>query len=203
MINCPPTPRMRCRSGCLSCASWSGPDRVVRRGEGYLLDVGADDVDVSAFEHQVIEGRKALAAGDAAAASRLLGDALALWEGPALAELADLPFARAEAARLEELRLSVVEDRVDADLALGRHGALAGELPAIVAEQPLRERLRAQLMLALYRSGRQADALRAYQEAREVLAEELGLDPGPELRALEGVDPRAGSPHSLHLTATA
>ena len=117
-----------------------GADRVVRRGEGYLLDVGAEDVDVSAFEHQVIEGRRALAAGDAAAASRLLGDALALWEGPALAELADLPFARAEAARLDELRLSVVEDRVDADLALGRHGALAGELPAIVAEQPLRER---------------------------------------------------------------
>ena len=177
-----------------------GSGRVVRRGEGYLLDVGADDVDVLAFEHCVIEGRKALMAGDAASASRSLGAALALWEGPALAELADLPFARAEAARLEELRLSVVEDRVDAELVLGCHDALAGELPAIVAEHPLRERLRAQLMLALYRSGRQAEALRTYQEARQVLAEELGLDPGPELQALEASilaqDPALAAPDS-------
>ena len=177
-----------------------GPDHVVRRGDGYLLAVGADDVDAAVFERQVIEGRRALAAGDVAAASRTLGEALALWEGPTLAELADLPFARAEAARLDELRMSAVEDRVDAELALGRHAPIAGELSAFVAEHPLRERLRAQLMVALYRCGRQADALRAYQDGREVLAEELGLDPGPELRALEASilaqDPALAAPDS-------
>jgi predicted ATPase/DNA-binding SARP family transcriptional activator len=162
-----------------------GASRIARHGEGYLLDVTADEVDALAFEARVVEGRKAVAAGDMGTASALLADALELWRGPALAEFADLSFARSEAGRLEELRLSALEDRVESDLALGRHGSLPGELSALVADHPLRERLRGQLMLALYRAGRQADALRAYADGRAVLIEELGLDPGPELRALE------------------
>jgi predicted ATPase len=110
---------------------------------------------------------------------------MALWRGPALAGLLDVPFAAAHAARLEERRMAALETCIDAELALGRHRELVGELGSLVDEQPLRERLRGQLMLALYRSGRQADALAVHQAGRRVLAEELGLDPGPELRALE------------------
>ncbi|MEY2477778.1 MAG: hypothetical protein QOG87_3093 [Actinomycetota bacterium] len=152
-----------------------GADRVIRRGEGYVLEIPRHAVDSLDFEDRVAVARTA----------EQLSAALALWRGPALAELADLPFARAEAARLEELRWAALEDRVEADLELGRHHELSGELPTLVKEQPLRERLRCQLMLALYRSGRQAEALRTYSEGREVLAEELGLDPGPQLRAME------------------
>ena len=115
----------------------------------------------------------------------MLRDALALWRGAALVDFADDAFARPVITRLEESRLTAIEDRVDADLLLGRHSELIGELEALVQEYPLRERLWAQLMTALYRAGRQADALRAYQRARTVLAEQLGIDPGPALRQVE------------------
>ena len=119
----------------------------------------------------------------------MLGEALGLWRGPALDGDDDSDPLRREATRLEELRWAVLEDRIDADLRQGRHAELVAELEQRVAEAPLRERLHGFLMLALYRAGRQAEALRAYQHAREVLGEELGLDPGPELQALESRHP--------------
>jgi predicted ATPase len=131
------------------------------------------------------EGRKALTEGKPDQAALLLRQALSLWRGEALADVAYEEFAAGEIARLTEERHAVLEDRLEADLALGRHAEVVGELEEAVAAQPLRERSRAQLMLALYRSGRQAEALRQYQEARRVLGDELGLDPGPELRRLE------------------
>src|SRR2546423_348303 len=123
--------------------------------------------------------------GDADTAGETLRAALALWRGPALADLAWEPFAQAEVVRLEELRLAALEDRIDADLARGRHGQVVAELEQLVAEHPLRERLRGQLMLALYRGGRQADALAVYQRARRTPVEELGIEPGASLRRLE------------------
>jgi predicted ATPase/DNA-binding SARP family transcriptional activator len=160
-------------------------ETVATKARGYLLDAAPETVDVWRFAQLAVKGRAALAAGEAETAAGLFGEALGLWRGDALAEFADEEFAQAEIARLQEERLAVFEDRVDADLACGRHGELAGELEEAVRSQPLRERRRAQLMLALYRSGRQADALRQFQDARRVLGEELGLDPGPELRRLE------------------
>jgi predicted ATPase/DNA-binding SARP family transcriptional activator len=158
---------------------------VVPRGGGYALSVGPSQVDVGRFEALVAEGRAALSAGEAAAAGNRFREALALWRGPAFADVAEVePLAR-EASRLEELRLVAVEGRLEADLAAGSHGEVAGELERLVAEYPLRERLWRLLMLALYRDGRQADALAAYQQARAMLAGELGLEPGPELRELE------------------
>ena len=118
-------------------------------------------------------------------AAASLRAALQLWRGQALADLANGPGPRVEAARLEELRLSAVEDRIEADLALGRHADVVGELEALVAAHPLRERLQGQLMIALYRGGRQAEALKVYQAARRTLVEELGLEPGPALQRLE------------------
>ena len=115
---------------------------------------------------------------------RRLREALALWRGPPLAEVASAPFAPAEIARLEEQRLAALELRVEADLAAGRHAELVGELQQLTSQHPWRERLHAQLMLALYRSGRQADALEAYRHAREVLVEQLGIEPGAELHDL-------------------
>ena len=125
-------------------------------------------------------------------AAEALRSALALWRGPPLSDFASEPFAQGEIARLEELRLAALEERIEADLALGRHAELVSELEALVREHPLRERLRAQLMLALYRSGRQAEALAAYQQARRMLAEELGLEPGRALQELEACDPETG-----------
>ena len=163
-----------------------GEEAIVRRADGYELRLdGPDAVDAQRFERLTAEGRDALARGDHAAASRLLADALGLWRGPALQDVRYEQFAIGEAERLEELRLACLGARIDADLALGRHADLVGELQALVAEHPLREPLRAQLMLALYRCGRQADALAAYGDARQMLADELGLDPSPELRTLE------------------
>jgi predicted ATPase/DNA-binding SARP family transcriptional activator len=158
---------------------------VVTRPPGYVLDVPPETIDVGQFERLAAEGRRALGAGDFEAAAAGLGHALALWRGDALADFAYEDFARGEIARLQEARLAVFEDRVDAELACGRHSALVPELQHAVAASPLRERLRAQLISALYRSGRQADALREFQEARSVLAEQLGLEPGPELRRAE------------------
>jgi predicted ATPase/DNA-binding SARP family transcriptional activator len=152
---------------------------------GYRLVTEADAVDLFEFVRLSQEGRTALGTGDAAGAAETLRAALALWRGAPLADLAWEPFAQTEIVRLEELRLAALEDRIDADLALGRHGQLVGELERLVAEHPLRERLRAQLMLALYRAGRQADALAVYQRARRTLVDELGIEPSESLRRLE------------------
>ena len=161
------------------------PDVLTTRSPGYVLRVEPDQLDLHRFERLVDEGRSLLARGLAAAASERLRDALALWRGPALADFAYESFAQAAIARLDEIRLAAVELRIDADLALGRHDELVGELEALVAEHPLRERLRMHLMTALYRSGRQAEALDAYQDARRALVDELGIDPSPALQELE------------------
>jgi YVTN family beta-propeller protein len=158
-------------------------DVLVTRAPGYVLHV--EETDARRFEALAAEGREALAAGEAERAARVLAEALALWRGAAYAEVADESWARAEAGRLAELRLSATEDRIEAELALGRHAALVPELEVLVTREPTRERLAGQLMLALYRSGRQAGALAAYRAARGSLVEDLGLEPGPELRRLE------------------
>src|SRR4051794_36338289 len=161
------------------------PDGVLRtHPPGYALEVDPEAIDLVRFERLRDAGRAALDAGDAATAAARLREALALWRGLPLAEVSE-PFARTEAAHLEERGRVCLEDRIDAELALGRHGDLAGELDSLVGRQPLRERLRAQLMLALYRSGRQADALAAYREFRTVLDEQLGIEPSLRIRELE------------------
>jgi SARP family transcriptional regulator, regulator of embCAB operon len=160
------------------------PGVLVTRPGGYAFVAEADEIDVARFERLRDAGRAALAGGDAHRAARLLGEALALWRGEALAEFAE-PFAALEAARLAQLRLDCVEDRIDAELALGNHAVVTAELEALVAREPLRERARAQLMLALYRSGRHADALATLQDLRRTLDEELGLVPSAALGELE------------------
>ncbi len=164
-----------------------GPDRarLDSQGSGYRLAIEPDELDASRFEQLAAEGRAALVRGDPDTASIRLREALSLWRGPALAEFIDEPFARDEAARLEEVRLAAIEQRVAADLELGQHSELVEELQDLVSQHPFREHLWEQLMLALYRSGRQADALRVYQAARTQLAEELGIEPGPALRRLD------------------
>ncbi|MEV4063985.1 AfsR/SARP family transcriptional regulator, partial [Nonomuraea dietziae] len=147
---------------------------------GYRLAIDPQDVDAHRFERLAAEGREALRAGDPARASGSLRQALALWRGAALA---DAPLARAAATHLAELRLAATEDRTQAELELGAHRELVGELRALVAAHPLRERLRVQLMRALYGSGRQAEALATYEEGRRLLDEELGVEPGAELAA--------------------
>jgi len=149
---------------------------------GYRLVVDPATIDLFEFERLGEQGRSALAAGDAAGAAEMLQAALALWRGAPLQDLGDEHSAATEIARLDEIRLAVLEDRVDAELALGRHARLVPELEQLAAEQPLRERLRGQLMLALYRAGRQAEALAVYQRARKTLVEELGIEPGEALR---------------------
>lgn len=155
-------------------------DRLVTHGDGYLLRVGPDELDLDRFARLVAEARYA----DPARRAALLHDGLALWRGPALADLAGEPV-HAHAAHLNERRLAAIEERIDADLELGRQGELVAELELLVAEHPFRERLRGQLVLALYRSGRQADALVAYAATRRTLVEELGAEPGPELQELQ------------------
>jgi predicted ATPase/DNA-binding SARP family transcriptional activator len=162
-----------------------GDDAIVARAPGYALDVEADRVDAARFERLLREGREALRRGAAGRAADRLGAALALWRGPALADVADAGALAAEARRLDELRLVCSEQRIEAELALGRHAELVAELERLVAEQPLREGFWRRLVIALYRSERQADALAAYRRARTLLAEELGLEPSEELRALE------------------
>ena len=158
---------------------------LITRAPGYMLRVEPDQLDAGRFARLLGEGRAASEAGDPATAARTLAQALELWRGPAYADFAYDPFAQAEIARLEELRLDAVEDRIEADLALGGAAELVGELEALIGDNPLRERLRGQLMLALYRAGRQADALEAYDEARRTLDEELGLAPSPPLQRLQ------------------
>jgi predicted ATPase/DNA-binding SARP family transcriptional activator len=159
-----------------------GADRIRTRPPGYLLQVSADEVDLARFESLVAHARER---DDPDSRSACLREALALWHGEPLAELAHEAFAEREVARLKELRLAAIEDRVDADLALGRHAELVPELEPLASEYPFRERLRGQLMLALYRCGRQAEALHVFQNGRTALVEELGIDPGPALHQLE------------------
>jgi DNA-binding SARP family transcriptional activator len=162
-----------------------GDGVLVTRQRGYELRVEPDSVDALRFERLIGEARGELAAGYVGRTLSLLEDALALWRGPPLPEFAYERFAELEIARLEELRIGAVEELIEAKLALGRHAEVVGELESLIAEHPYRERLRAQLMLALYRSDRQAEALQAYQDARCTLVEELGIEPGERLRELE------------------
>jgi DNA-binding SARP family transcriptional activator len=162
------------------------PEGVLRtRSPGYVVRVAPDELDLHRFEHLVDEGRGLLARGLATDASQRLREALSLWHGPALADFAYESFAQPAIARLDEIRLAAIELRIEADLELGRHDELVGEIETLVAEHPLRERLRSCLMTALYRSGRQAEALDAYQHARRALVDELGIEPSPGLQELE------------------
>ncbi|MGE3232360.1 MAG: BTAD domain-containing putative transcriptional regulator, partial [Thermoleophilia bacterium] len=174
------------------------PGAIVTRAPGYVLEAPDDAVDAARFTRLAGDGRHLLDEDDAAGAAAALDEALALWRGPALADAAYDEFAQDEIRRLEEARLAAVEDRAEALLRTGRTAGLAGELDALVAAHPLRERLRALAMLAMYRDGRQADALDLYERGRRTLAAELGVNPGPELaRAHRGIlnqDPAIGGP---------
>jgi len=161
-----------------------GAPRVLARPRGYVLRVEPGELDLEVFEQRVAVGRDALAQGDPGRAAVLLGEAESLWRGRPLADLEFEPFARFEIQRLESLRLLAVEDRIEAELAIGQHAGLCPELERLVAEHPLRERLRGQLMLALYRSGRQAEALAVFHDTRRILDAELGIEPGPALRQM-------------------
>ena len=158
---------------------------LITRAHAYELRVEPGELDLDRFNDQVADGRHALAAGNPAHAAAALGEALALWHGPPLADFAFDQFALAEIEHLDGLRLAALVERIEADLQLGGHSALTVELAALVAEHPLQERLRGQLMLALYRSGRQAEALEVYQATRRALVEELGIEPSQELQRLE------------------
>jgi DNA-binding SARP family transcriptional activator len=179
-----------------------GPEDVLQtRPGGYLLAVDEDSLDRARFERSASVGRALLAQGDALAARRRLGEALGLWRGAPLTEFAAEEFARAEIGRLEELHLTALEDRIEADLALGADAQLVGELEALVTRNPLRERLRGQLMLALYRCGRQAEALETYREARRALVDELGIEPGKPLHELEQAILQQDAALDLHAAA--
>jgi DNA-binding SARP family transcriptional activator len=158
-----------------------GEGRLLTHAPGYVLKVNRSELDLGRFEQLLSEARNA----DPHTAAQKLRRALALWRGPALADLAYEPFVQTEIARLDELRWVALEQRIEADLASGRHAELVGELEALIAEHPLRERLRCLLMLALYRSARQAEALDTYRHARRDLSEQLGLEPSEELKRLE------------------
>lgn len=174
------------------------PGAIVTRAPGYVLEAPDDAVDAARFTRLAADGRRRLDEGAAATAADVLDGALALWRGPALADVAYDEFARDEIRRLEEARLAATEDRADALLRTGRTIGLAGELDGLVAAHPLRERLRALAMLAMYRDGRQADALDLYEEGRRTLSAELGVVPGPELsrahRAILTQHPALGGP---------
>jgi predicted ATPase/DNA-binding SARP family transcriptional activator len=171
-----------------------GDGRLLTRTPGYVLRVEPSELDVARFERLLGEADRA----EPAAAAVKLREALALWRGPPLADLSYEPFARGEIARLEEMRLVALEQRIDADLACGRHADLVGELQQLTGRHPWRERLHAQRLLALYRSGRQADALEVYRQTREALVAELGIEPGRELRNVQQAiltqDPRIDGP---------
>jgi DNA-binding SARP family transcriptional activator len=157
---------------------------LLTRAGGYVIAVEPDQLDLARFERLATEGKRALADGDAVSALASLRAALDLWHGPPLADLGYERFAQAPITRLEELRLATIEARVEADLALGHHDAIIGDLETLVREHPYRERLRGQLMITLYRSGRQAEALAAYRSGRRLLVDELGIEPGGSLRRL-------------------
>jgi predicted ATPase/DNA-binding SARP family transcriptional activator len=176
----------------------AGPGIIEHRAGGYLLAVDPGAVDATQFERAVGEGRAALAAGDPGTGAALLRRALDLWRGPALVDVEDAAFAAGPVARLEELRLAATEDRIEADLALGRGAELAPEAEELATAHPLRERLRGQLMRVLYLAGRQGDALAVYEDTRRVLADRLGVDPSPALSAVHlailRADPELGHP---------
>ena len=174
---------------------------IETRPPGYLLRVGSEQLDLQRFERLAGDAALCRSRGDVAAAADLFREALAIWRGAPLADLGYESFARPVIERLDEIRLEALEQRLDADLALGRHAAVVGELEELIAEHPLRERFCALLMLALYRSGRQADALAAYRRARAALVDELGLEPTAALRDLEQAILRQDP--SLELDATA
>jgi DNA-binding SARP family transcriptional activator len=177
----------------LTAAGSANGGPLLTRAGGYVLEVAPESLDVTRFERAVAEGEQALADGRPRDAAARLREGLALWRGPPLVDFAYEPFAQEEIARLEDARLAALEERIEADLALGRHRAVVVELEGLVTAHPLRERLRGQLMLSLYRCGRRADALEAYRDGRRRTVEELGLEPGPELRRLEA-DVIADSP---------
>jgi DNA-binding SARP family transcriptional activator len=179
------------------------PGRLITRAPGYMLQIFPDELDVKQLERLLAEGRDALADGAPTEAARTLDQALSLWQGPPLADFRYEPFAQAEIARLEELYLMCLEERIEADLALGSAGALTAQLRQLVSEHPTRERLRGQLMLALYRSGRQAEALQVYHEFRRVLREELGLQASPLLGEIEAAILRHDPALALASTAMA
>jgi DNA-binding SARP family transcriptional activator/ABC-type branched-subunit amino acid transport system substrate-binding protein/DNA-binding beta-propeller fold protein YncE len=160
-------------------------DRIETRGSGYAITLKPGELDVERFRVLVAKAANEVAGGNVDGAAELLREALALWRGPPLSDLGKSPFVEADIASLEELRLAAYEELIEAELALGRHADVVAELQILVRRHPMRERLRAQLMLALYRSGRQSEALQAYQDVRRVLATEAGLEPGPALRDLE------------------
>jgi class 3 adenylate cyclase/DNA-binding SARP family transcriptional activator len=184
------------------------PDVLVTRSGGYEARIELEAIDVHRFERLLEEGSRALAEGDPARAAERLRLGLSLWRGPPLADFTYEPFAEPTILRLEEIRLAALENRIDADFALGRHSDLVGEIQSLLLEHPLRERLRGQLMLALYRSGRQAEALEVYREGRRILLDELGIDPSPALQDLEKAilrqDPvvRAPDPVRVDLVAS-
>jgi DNA-binding SARP family transcriptional activator len=163
----------------------ASPSGLVTGMFGYLLRLEPERLDAREFERLLGDGRRALHDGDPRRAAERLREALHLWRGPALADVANESFAQDEIRRLEELRLDAQEARIDADLALARHGEVIAELDQLIAQHPHRERQHGQLMVALYRSGRQVDALAVYHRARQMLATELGLAPSPHLRHLE------------------
>jgi hypothetical protein len=157
---------------------------LVPRGESYAIEVDGEQLDLHRFERLLSAGTQALADGDTKEAAAVLREALGLWRGPALADFSYEPFANPAVSRLEELRLTALEQRIEADLELGLHAQLVAELKELIAAHPLRERLRAHLMLALYRDGRQAEALELYRQTRETFIERLGIEPGPGLQEL-------------------
>ena len=160
------------------------PERLLTRPPGYLLRVGDDELDLQRLEALMEDARRALAADDPHTAAITLSEGLALFRGAPLEELSYAPFSRAELGRLDDLRLAALELRIDADIATGRDAELIGELRALVARYPLRERFWCQLMLVLYRSGGQSEALATFDRARHELAEQLGIDPGLPLQHL-------------------
>ena len=185
-----------------------GKEAIETRGTGYVARVAQNALDLQVFERLAHEGSVALENGQSEAAAAVLAEALGLWRGPALSDLGREPFVVATAARLEELRLLALERRLAADIAIGHHADVIGEIETVAAEHPLRERTWGLLMMALYRSGRQAEALDAYRRARATLVEEIGIEPGAGLRELEAamlrqdrsldIAPRA-EPESLQL----
>ena len=181
----PPTAQRSLDTYISRLRSLLGAERIERRAPGYLVCVAPDELDVDRFDALVQRARAAAADGDFDSAGRLLRDALALWRGQALADLLYEPFAGEEAGRLEERRLLALEERIDAELRLGGGAELVAELEPLVREHPFRERLIGELMLALYQAGRQSQALAVFLATRQLLAEELGLEPGPELRELQ------------------
>src|SRR5215831_7254377 len=163
----------------------NGDDPIATAEGGYRLRTESSELDVTRMEHLLATARERAAAGELEAAAEHLREAPALWRGPTLAGLLLESHGRGEVDQLDELRLTALMDRIDCDLALRRHEDVLGELQVLVGEHPLRERLRAQLMLALYRADRQAEALDAYQQTRDVLVEELGIEPSPALQRLQ------------------